>query len=102
MHSNVRGYYGAESRWYQAALRQKALHILAAGMTKEVAFERVNGSIRDGTPSFFDLLSARQRRHRLALILFHRQREPERGTLSELRLNPDPSAMAADDFPADR
>ena len=35
----VRGYNGVQSRWYQAALRQKAGLINAAGMTKEVAFE---------------------------------------------------------------
>src|SRR5947208_2504520 len=28
-----------KSRWYQAALRQKAGRIIAAGMTREVAFE---------------------------------------------------------------
>ena len=43
----VRGYNGTESRWYQAALRQKGGRIVAAGMTKEVAFEPVNGSIND-------------------------------------------------------
>ena len=43
----VRGYNTTESRWYQAALRQKAGRIVAAGMTKEVAFEPVNGSIND-------------------------------------------------------
>jgi hypothetical protein len=43
----VRGYNGTESRWYQAALRQKAGRITAAGMTKDVAFEPVNGSIND-------------------------------------------------------
>src|SRR5437879_7030509 len=43
----VRGYNGTESRWYQAALRQKAGRIIAAGMTKEVAFEPVGGSIND-------------------------------------------------------
>ena len=43
----VRGYNGTRSRWYQAALRQKAGRIIAAGMTKEVAFEPVSGSIND-------------------------------------------------------
>jgi len=43
----VRGYNGTESRWYQAALRQKAGRITAAGVTKEVAFEPVSGSIDD-------------------------------------------------------
>jgi len=35
----VRGYNGIKSRWYQAAVRQKAGRIKVAGMTKEVAFE---------------------------------------------------------------
>jgi hypothetical protein len=43
----VRAYNGQSSRWYQAALRQKAGRIIAAGMTKEVAFEPVNGAIND-------------------------------------------------------
>lgn len=37
----VRAYNGTNSRWYKAALRQKAGRILAAGLTKEVAFEPV-------------------------------------------------------------
>jgi hypothetical protein len=43
----VRGYNGQSSRWYQAALRQKAGRIIAAGMTKEVAFEPAGGPIND-------------------------------------------------------
>lgn len=43
----VRGYNGQDSRWYKAAVRQKAGRIVAAGMTKEVAFEPVDGSIND-------------------------------------------------------
>lgn len=34
----VRGYNGRNSRWYRAALRQKAGRIRAAGMTKQVTF----------------------------------------------------------------
>jgi hypothetical protein len=41
----VRPYNGPKSRWYQAALRQKAGRITAAGMTKDIAFEPVDGSI---------------------------------------------------------
>jgi len=37
----VRAYNGPNSRWYQAALRQKAGRIRAAGMTREVAFTPV-------------------------------------------------------------
>jgi hypothetical protein len=43
----VRGYNGQNSRWYQAAVRQKAGQITAAGFTKEVAFEPVDGAIND-------------------------------------------------------
>jgi hypothetical protein len=43
----VRGYNGQNSRWYQAAVRQKAGRITAAGMTKEVAFEPVDGPINN-------------------------------------------------------
>ncbi len=43
----VRGYNGRKSRWYQAAVQQKAGRIIAAGMTKEVAFEPVDGPIND-------------------------------------------------------
>ncbi|MGA8730737.1 MAG: DUF2255 family protein [Terracidiphilus sp.] len=43
----VRAYNGRSSRWYQAALRQKAGRIVAAGMTKEVTFEPVDGPIND-------------------------------------------------------
>jgi hypothetical protein len=40
----VRGYNGQRSRWYQAALKQKAGRITAAGMTKEVSFEVEQGT----------------------------------------------------------
>ena len=43
----VRGYNGQSSRWYQAAVRQKAGRIIAAGLTKEVTFVPVNGPIND-------------------------------------------------------
>lgn len=43
----VRAYNGRSSRWYQAALRQKAGRIIAAGVTKEVTFEPVDGLIND-------------------------------------------------------
>lgn len=41
----VRAYNGQASTWYQAALKQKAGRITAAGMTKEVTFEPVNDPI---------------------------------------------------------
>jgi hypothetical protein len=43
----VRAYNGRDSRWYQAALRQKAGRITAAGLTKEVAFAPVHGPVDD-------------------------------------------------------
>jgi hypothetical protein len=46
-HLYVRAYNGKNSRWYQAAMRQKAGRIAAAGMTKEVTFEPVDGPIND-------------------------------------------------------
>ena len=36
-----------KSRWYQAAVRQKAGQITAAGVTKEVSFETVDGAINE-------------------------------------------------------
>lgn len=38
----VRAYHGQASRWYKAAMQQKAGRIHAAGTTKEVAFEAIN------------------------------------------------------------
>ena len=43
----VRGYNGRKSRWYQAAVKQKAGRITAAGMTRDVAFEAVDGPVND-------------------------------------------------------
>jgi hypothetical protein len=43
----VRAYNGRSSRWYQAAMRQKAGRIAAAGMTKDVSFDPVDGPIND-------------------------------------------------------
>jgi hypothetical protein len=43
----VRGYNGQNSRWYQAAVKQKAGRIVAASMTKDVLFEPVDGAIND-------------------------------------------------------
>ena len=68
----VRAYNGPQSRWYQAAIRQKAGRITAAGMTKEVAFEPVEGPINDrideayrvryrGSPYLDPMIGARAR-----------------------------------------
>jgi hypothetical protein len=43
----VRGFNGQQSSWYQAAVRQKAGRIVAAGMAKEVSFEAVDGPVND-------------------------------------------------------
>jgi hypothetical protein len=43
----VRGFNGQKSSWYQAAVRQKAGRIVAAGMTKEVSFEAIDGPVND-------------------------------------------------------
>ena len=43
----VRCYNGQRSRWYKAAVRQQAGRIAAAGLTKEVTFEKVDGETND-------------------------------------------------------
>jgi hypothetical protein len=68
----VRAYSGKNSRWYQAALRQKAGRITAAGLTKEVNFESVEGPLNDviddayrakyrGSPYLSPMIGARAR-----------------------------------------
>ena len=44
----VRAYNGTASRWYQAALRQRAGRIRAGGGEWEVAFEPVDGTAAGG------------------------------------------------------
>jgi hypothetical protein len=39
----VRAYNGISSRWYQAALRQRAGRVRAAGVDREVGFEPIDG-----------------------------------------------------------
>jgi hypothetical protein len=43
----VRPYNGLNSRWYKAAMQQRAGRITAAGITKEVAFEPVSKELND-------------------------------------------------------
>ena len=43
----VRAYHGTNSKWYQAATKQKTGRIAAGGLTKEVAFKTVEGQIDD-------------------------------------------------------
>ena len=68
----VRAYHGRQSRWYQAALQQKAGRIQAAGMTREVTFAPVEDSIQDrideayrakyrGSPYLGSMISERAR-----------------------------------------
>jgi len=68
----VRAYNGESSRWYKAAVRQRAGRIIAVGVTKEVTFEPVNGPINDriddayrakypGSPYLSPMVGARAR-----------------------------------------
>lgn len=68
----VRPYNGKNSRWHQAAVRQRAGRIVAAGMTKEVTFEEVDGPVNDliddayrakyhGSPYLHAMVGARAR-----------------------------------------
>lgn len=68
----VRAYNGQGSRWYQAAMQQKAGRIITAGLTKEVAFEPARGPINDridkgykkkyaGSPYLAPMIGARAR-----------------------------------------
>ena len=68
----VRGYNGQKSRWYHAAAQQKAVWIIAVGMTKEVTFEPVDGTINNriddayrakysGSPYLSPMIGARAR-----------------------------------------
>ena len=54
----VRVYNGQNSRWYQAALRQKGGRITATGMTVDVIFEPVDGPAFTGTVRIDPLLTA--------------------------------------------
>lgn len=75
----VRAYNGQKSRWYQAALKQKAGRIAAAGMTRDVAFEPVDGSINDrvddayrakykGSPYFAPMIGTRARSATIKIV----------------------------------
>lgn len=41
----VRAYNGPNSRWYRAAVLQRAGRIITAGLTKDVTFEQVDGPV---------------------------------------------------------
>jgi hypothetical protein len=68
----VRAYNGPNSRWYLAAVKQRAGRITGAGMTKEVAFQPVDGALNDriddayrakysGSPYLKPMIGARAR-----------------------------------------
>ena len=68
----VRAYNGRSSRWHQAAMRQRAGRITAAGTTKDVTFGPVDGPINDrideayrakyrGSPYLSTMIGARAR-----------------------------------------
>ena len=68
----VRAYNGQNSRWYKAAMRQRAGRIIAAGLTREVGFEPVDGPVNDlvddayrakyrGSPYLDPMIGARAR-----------------------------------------
>jgi hypothetical protein len=68
----ARAYNGQDSRWYRVAVRQTAGRITAAGMTKEVTFEPIDGPINDhiddayrakceGSPYLSPMVGARAR-----------------------------------------
>lgn len=75
----VRAYNGRSSRWYKAAMQQSAGRITAAGMTKEVTFEHVNGEFNDridaayrakyeGSPYLDPMIGARARSARVKIV----------------------------------
>jgi hypothetical protein len=43
----ARAYNGRRSRWYEAAIRQHAGRITAAGLAKDVTFEPIEGPLND-------------------------------------------------------
>jgi hypothetical protein len=76
----VRAFNGTSSRWYQAALREQAGRITAAGVTREVAFAPVDGPINDrldeayrakytGSPYLASMISARARAATIRVLL---------------------------------
>lgn len=80
----VRAYNGQKSRWYQAALQQKSGRITAAGMTKKVTFETVDGPINDriddayrakykGSPYLTPMIGARARSATVKVVPRERQ-----------------------------
>ena len=50
----VRAYNGQISRWYRAAVRQKAGRVVAGGMTKDVTFVAVDGAAHESLQKRID------------------------------------------------
>jgi hypothetical protein len=84
----VRAYNGQNSRWYQAAMRQKAGRITAAGMTKDVSFEPLDGPINDciddayrakygGSPYLSPMISTRARAATVKVMRARPKRKPK-------------------------
>lgn len=57
----VRAYSGVQSRWYQAALKQRSGRIIAAGKTINVRFEPVSGAINDSIDEAYRAKYSRSR-----------------------------------------
>jgi hypothetical protein len=79
----VRAYNGKRSRWYQAALHQKTGRVTAAGVTIEVSFEPLEGSINDrideayrtkykGSPYLAPMINARARAATMRIMVSER------------------------------
>ena len=75
----VRAYNGKSSRWYKAAVKQKAGRIIAAGITKDVIFAPAEGSINNrideayrakyhGSPYLEPMIGARARSATIEII----------------------------------
>ena len=75
----VRAYNGKQSRWHQAAMREKAGRITAAGMTRDVSFEPVEGPLNEliddayrkkyrGSPYLSPMIGARARSSTVKVI----------------------------------
>jgi hypothetical protein len=75
----VRAYHGTKSSWYQAAVREEAGRITAAGMTREVEFRPVEGALNDriddayreryrGSPYLDPMISERARRATVRVV----------------------------------
>jgi len=83
----VRAYHGRDSSWYQAAVREEAGRITAAGMTREVAFSPVEGALNDrideayrdkysGSPYLDPMIGERARSATLRIV----PRDPDEGS----------------------